>query len=132
MLWGLYLFHLFFHILRISMFQYLTHTTYLSYPAGQTLILIPRICHILQVNPSYSYPVFVISCRSIPHTHTMYLSYPAGKVLTVETVNVPIVNGNVESGGCSWSESTNEDSPYAFVLRLFFTREEPAKENIGN
>ena len=55
----------------------------------------------------------------------------AGKVLTVETLAVPVVNGNVESGGCSWSESTNDDSPYAFVLRLFFTREEPAKENIG-
>jgi hypothetical protein len=43
----------------------------------------------------------------------------AGHILTVETYGVPKLNGKLENKATRWTESMNDDSPYAFAVRVF-------------
>ena len=54
-----------------------------------------------------------------------------GKIVTIETVSVPIINGNVDATGTRWIESANDDAPYAFILRLYTVQDSSAKETLG-
>ena len=55
----------------------------------------------------------------------------SGKIVTIETVSVPIINGNVDATGTRWIESANDDAPYAFILRLYTVQDSSAKETLG-
>ena len=54
-----------------------------------------------------------------------------GKIITIETVQAPILNGNVDSTGLWWSEKASEDYPWAMVLRTFYIKDTRTKETIG-
>ena len=54
-----------------------------------------------------------------------------GKIVTIETVSVPIINGNVDATGTRWIESANDDAPYAFILRLYTVQDSSTKETLG-
>jgi len=51
--------------------------------------------------------------------------FTIGQAVTLETVNVPLVNsaGKPDSGITRWKENVAEDIMHAFVLRLFFVTE---------
>lgn len=49
----------------------------------------------------------------------------------METVEVPVINGNVDAKLASWTENAKDDSPYAFILRVFLKRETVISETIG-
>ncbi len=51
--------------------------------------------------------------------------------MTVESVNVPVSNGNVDAVVTWWSQNPNKDSPYAFVLRIYTIKEGSSKEHAG-
>ena len=59
-----------------------------------------------------------------------HLIFP-GKIVTIETVSVPIINGNVDATGTRWIDSANDDAPYAFILRLYTVQDSSAKETLG-
>ena len=46
-------------------------------------------------------------------------------------MSVPIINGNIDTNITQWSEGGADDSPQAFVLRVFFNKDEQYKEQIG-
>ena len=68
--------------------------------------------------------------RSFQHRLLIFHVF-AGKIVTIETVSVPIINGNVDATGTRWIESANDDAPYAFILRLFTVQDTSAKETLG-
>ncbi|KAK2154826.1 hypothetical protein LSH36_256g03021 [Paralvinella palmiformis] len=48
-----------------------------------------------------------------------------GQIITVQTVSVPISNGNVDTELTRWTESVSDDIPYAFCLRIFHDKSSP-------
>ena len=61
----------------------------------------------------------------------MHILFNLGKIVTIETVSVPIINGNVDATGTRWVENANDDAPYAFMLRLYTVQDIAAKETLG-
>ncbi|ESO11548.1 hypothetical protein HELRODRAFT_166549 [Helobdella robusta] len=55
--------------------------------------------------------------RKIEHKHI------AGKILSIETLNVPVSKSKVRNHVTVWTEDVELDTPYAFILRVFFNRE---------
>jgi len=47
----------------------------------------------------------------------------SGKLIAMETIGVPILNGKLDSRHTRWTESMNDDIPYAYALRVFHVRE---------
>ena len=46
------------------------------------------------------------------------------QILTTETVGVPILTrGGLNSGITQWTENSDFDSPYSFIVRVFYVKE---------
>ena len=46
----------------------------------------------------------------------------AGQILTVETLSVPNLHSRLDGRVTRWSESVDDDTPYAFAIRVFHSR----------
>ena len=73
---------------------------------------------------------FVTSTLHGWNWYQIMLFFP-GKIVTIETVSVPIINGNVDATGTRWIESANDDAPYAFILRLYTVQDSSDKGTLG-
>lgn len=47
-----------------------------------------------------------------------------GDVITVETVSIPVIEGNVDTRMTKWTETMDNDVPYVFHLRVFHVQEQ--------
>ena len=56
--------------------------------------------------------------NSVAVTVCMYV----GQILTVETFGVPCLHGRLDGRVTRWTESIDDDSPYAFAVRVFHCR----------
>ena len=45
-----------------------------------------------------------------------------GQILTVETFGVPNLHGRLDGRVTRWTENIDDDSPYAFAIRVFHCR----------
>ena len=54
-----------------------------------------------------------------------------GKLLSIETVSVPVVNGNMSTKDTKWTEHVKDDLPYAYILRIFQVKSDDNKYTIG-
>jgi hypothetical protein len=48
--------------------------------------------------------------------------FVSGQIVTVETFNTPILNGQLDCRITRWTESIVDDCPYAFAIRVFHCR----------
>lgn len=46
-----------------------------------------------------------------------------GKIISIETVDVPVLKSKVRHNMTGWSEKVEVDAAYAFILRVFYTKE---------
>ena len=56
---------------------------------------------------------------------------PAGRIVTVETMSVPVINQRIDTVRTNWSESSNKDYDHVFIIRVFYTQDECAREHVG-
>jgi len=47
----------------------------------------------------------------------------SGKIITIETIGVPVLDGQMDSSRITWTESMNEDTLYAYSLRVFHLKD---------